>query len=183
MQNLQHAQHSCQDCQVLFGSRVHNALAWMFINFHAKLQAAKIVHGGTTSHSESNQLLRTASMATNPCVSRCWLRQGHYVIMDNLHQSATHLGTSNHIWWNMHLMMHCRSYSLTAGQPRKLSIKLLFVHLRSATAAHSTSHVALALALANRINGLNTPKNSAFHPCQHSFLVIFVCPSRVKYQL
>ena len=102
-------------------------------------KAANIFHCGTRSHSPSNQSCRTASMATNPCVSWRWLRQGHYVIMDNLHQSATHLGTSNHIWWIMHLMMHCRSYSLTAGRPGGISIKLLFVHLRSATAAHSTS--------------------------------------------
>ena len=67
-------------------ARVFDALAWMFVNLHAKLQAAKIAHGGTTS---------------NPCVSRCWLLQGHYVIMDSLHQNATHLGTSK-----QHLVDH-----------------------------------------------------------------------------
>ena len=57
MQNLQHVQHSCQDCQMLFGSRVHNALAWMFVNFHAKLQASKIVHGGTPARQARQQIL------------------------------------------------------------------------------------------------------------------------------
>ena len=67
-------------------ARVFDALAWMFVNLHAKLQAVKIAHGGTTS---------------NPSVSRCWLLQGHYVIMDSLHQNATHLGTSK-----QHLVDH-----------------------------------------------------------------------------
>ena len=40
-------------------ARVFDALARMFVNLHAKLQAAKIAHGGTTS---------------NPSVSRCSLQ-------------------------------------------------------------------------------------------------------------
>ena len=71
-------------------------------------------------------------------------------------------------------LMHFRSYSLTAGRARKTSncrtwnaFELRYSGLQNIT-------VALALALAKRINGLNTPKNSAFHPCQHGFLVILV---------
>ena len=80
---------TCSTCSIAakgYLARMFDALAWMFVNLHAKLQAAKIAHGGTTS---------------NPSVSRCWLLQGHYVIMDSLHQNATHLGTSK-----QHLVDH-----------------------------------------------------------------------------
>ena len=106
MQNLQEVQHSCQ---VLFGSRVHNALAWMFINFHAKLQAAKIVafwvqsvapHG---KHGNKSLCLSVLASAGTLC--------------DN-GQLAPKCYTSGNIKQHlvdMHLMMHCRSHSLTAG--------------------------------------------------------------------
>ena len=83
----------------------------------------------------------------------------------------------NNIWWIMRLMMHFRSYSLTAGGPRKICTFVCTFELGYCRTLHITE--ALPLALAKRINGLNTAKNSAFHPCQHGFLVIFVSSSGV----
>ena len=83
----------------------------------------------------------------------------------------------NNIWWIMRLMMHFRSYSLTAGGPRKICTFVCTFELGYCRTLHITE--ALPLALAKRINGLNTAKDSAFHPCQHGFLVIFVSPSGV----
>ena len=76
-------------------------------------------------------------------------------------------------------LMHFRSYSLTVGRARKTSNCRTWYafELGYCRTPHITE--ALPLALAKRINGLNTPKNSAFHPCQHGFLVMFVSPSGV----
>ena len=76
-------------------------------------------------------------------------------------------------------LMHFRSYSLTVGRARQTSNCRTWYafELGYCRTPHITE--ALPLALAKRINGLNTAKNSAFHPCQHGFLVIFVSPSGV----
>ena len=76
-------------------------------------------------------------------------------------------------------LMHFRSYSLTVGRARKTSNCRTWYafELGYCRTPHITE--ALPLALAKRINGLNTPKNSAFHPCQHGCLVILVSPSGV----
>ena len=138
MQHLQHVQHSCQ---VLLGSRVQCSgvnVCQFLCKAAGAAQFSMVAQHRILSPISSTAQQVTASMATNPSVSRCWLLQGHYVIMESLHQNATHLGTSK-----QHLVDHAfddafqvlQSYCWRAREKYVLS----FVHLSPAIAAYSIS--------------------------------------------